>query len=49
MLFKLEKTVYVFNQQLWREGKKVRDLPGILLRRTKNITVFPDNLHKTLI
>lgn len=49
MLLKLEKTVYVSDQKLWREGKEARDLPGILLRRTKNITVFPGTLHKTLI
>lgn len=46
---KLEKTVYASNQRLWREGKGLRDLPSILFRRTKNTTVHPDTLHKTLI
>lgn len=41
--------MFVSNQKLWREDKKVKGLPGILLRRTKNITVFPDTLHKTLM
>lgn len=48
MLLKLEKTVYASSQRLWREGK-VRDLPGILLRRTKNIAVLLDTLYITLM
>lgn len=40
---KLEKTVYASNQKLWREGKGLRDLAGILLRRNFIINAVKRN------